>query len=66
MGRIMDPIHYDKIADKLIQFRSKFQTFGYLEDIKAQWTLDAMVKQIDELLVNIDKMAELDEKGWIK
>lgn len=62
----MDAIHYDKIADKLIQFRSLFQTFGHLEDIKAQWTIDKMVLMIDDLLFSIDNMAKLDESGWIK
>ena len=66
MGRIMDPIHYDKIADKLIQFRSKLSTFGYLENVKAQWTIDHMTNMIDALLVNIDSMAKADEKGFIR
>lgn len=62
----MDAIHYDKIADKLIQFRSQFQTFGHLQDIKAQWTIDKMVLMIDDLLFAIDNMAKLDETGWIR
>ena len=65
-GTIMDSIYYDRIADKLIQFRSKFQSFGNLTDLKAQWTVDHMVNMIDALLQNIDQMAELDAKGWIK
>jgi len=62
----MDSIYYDRIADKLIQFRSKFQSFGNLQDPKAQWTVDHMVNMIDALLQNIDQMAELDAKGWLK
>ncbi len=62
----MDPTHYDKIADKLIQFRAQLGTFGYLEDVKAQWTIDHMTNMIDALLQNIDSMAKADEKGWIR
>ena len=44
----MDAYHYDKIADKLIQFRSQLSTFGHLDDIKAQWTIDHMTnKRLD-------------------
>ena len=62
----MDAYHYDKIADKLIQFRSQLSTFGHLDDIKAQWTIDHMTNMIDALLQNIDSMAKADEKGWIR
>ncbi len=63
---LMDAYHYDKIADKLIQFRSQLSTFGHLDDIKAQWTIDHMTNMIDALLQNIDSMAKADEKGWLR
>ena len=62
----MDAIHYDKIADKLINFRSKLGSFGHLDDIRAQWTIDHMKNMIDSLLMNIDSMAKADDKGLIK
>ena len=66
MGRIMDAIHYDKIADKLIQFRSKIphEVDLSLRDAKmAAWELKV---SIDNLLWQIDNYSKRDEKGWIR
>jgi len=62
----MDAIHYDKIADKLMQFRGKLPRSGQLSDKKAEFTVDQLKIYIDGLLENIDAYAELDAKGWIK
>lgn len=62
----MDPIHYDKIADKLMQFRGKLPYVETLSDQHAQFTVEQLIIYIDGLLANIDAYAELDAKGWIK
>ena len=62
----MDPIHYDKIADKLMQFRGKLPDPSTLTDKKAEFTVDQLIIYIDGLLANVDTFAQLDAKGWIK
>ncbi len=62
----MDAIHYDKIADKLIQFHSKLPQEVDLEDYDARVTVGRMKKQISNLLLEIDIMANRDESGWIR
>lgn len=62
----MDAIHYDKIADKLIQFHSKLPQEVDLEDYDARVTVARMKKQISDLLLEVDIMANRDESGWIR
>lgn len=62
----MDPAHYEKIADQLMQFRGKLPDTTTLVDVKARWTIDEMKNRIDSLLQYIDAMADVDEKGWIR
>ena len=62
----MDAIHYDKIADKLVNFHSKLPQEVDLEDYDARIAVARMKKQISELLLEIDIMAHRDEKGWIR
>jgi len=62
----MDPTHYEKIADKLMQFRGKLPKNGTLSDKKAEFTVDQLKIYIDGLLANIDAYAKLDEAGWIR
>lgn len=62
----MDAIHYDKIADKLINFHSKLPQDVDLEDYDARVTVARMKKQISDLLLEIDIMANRDQKGWIR
>lgn len=66
MGRIMDAIHYDKIADKLIQFHSKLPEIIDLESIKAKNQVQNMKATIALLLNRIDELAQADERGWIR
>ena len=66
MGRIMDPIHYDKIADKLIQFHSKLPEIIDLESIKAKNQVQSMKATVALLLNRIDELAQADERGWIR
>lgn len=62
----MDAVHYEKIADALMQFRGKLPKDGTLSDKKAEFTVDHMKIQIDSLLSTIDIFADLDDKGWIR
>ena len=62
----MDPAHFEKIADQLMQFRGKLPDSIILVDMKARWTIDEMKNRIDSLLQDIDRLAEIDEKGWIR
>ena len=62
----MDPVHYEKIADALMQFRGKLPKDGTLSDKKAEFTVDQLKIYIDGLLKNIDVFADLDDRGWIR
>mgnify|MGYP003151264652 CR=1 FL=1 len=62
----MDPTHYEKIADQLMQFRGKLPHNGMCSNKHAEFTVHQMKIYIDGLLANIDAFAELDAKGWIR
>ena len=62
----MDAIHYDKIADKLVNFLSKLPDDVDLTNYTAKMKTHFMKRRIELLLKNIDEMANMDEKGWIR
>jgi archaellum component FlaC len=62
----MDAIHYDKIADKLIQFHSKLPDTADLELYDAKSTVEGMKIMIEKMLKLVDDMANRDEKGWLR
>lgn len=62
----MDASDYDKIVDKLIQFRRKIPLTAYLEYKNASNKAYALRLNIDFLLKLIDEFAELDGNGLIK
>lgn len=62
----MDAIHYDKIADKLIQFHSKLPQEVDLEFKDAINEVQNMKVMISNMLREIDAMARKDESGWIR
>jgi hypothetical protein len=62
----MDPAHFEKIADQLMQFRGKLPDSITLVDMKARWIIDEMKNRIDFMLLDIDRLAAIDEKGWIR
>lgn len=66
MGRIMDAIHYDKIADKLIQFNSKLPQSVDLENNNAVFLVEQMKRYIEEMLYKIERLANMDDNGWIR
>ena len=63
---VMDPSHYEKIADKLMQFRGKLPKFKHLNDDNAIKEVKAMHLAIDMLLLEIDEYAMMDSMGWIR
>ncbi len=62
----MDAIHYDKIADKLIQFHSKLPQEVDLEFKDAINEVQNMKVMISNMLREIDAMARKDQNGWIR
>ena len=62
----MDAIHYDKIADKLIQFRSKIPHYNQLSGSLAKSWTKQLERQIDALLKTVDMVAEMDDRGLIR
>jgi len=62
----MDAIHYDKIADKLINFHSKLPQEVDLELKDAINDTKNMKVVIAGLLKMIDNMAKKDQNGWIR
>ena len=65
-GHIMDPIHYDKIADKLINFLGRLPQEIDLTDKNAKVNTQAMKSAVVQLLNDIDIYADLDSNGWIR
>jgi len=62
----MEPIHYEKIADKLMQFRGKMPDTHILTGTLARIHNEKLKKQIDEMLVQIDYHAEMNRRGLIR
>jgi hypothetical protein len=62
----MDPSHYEKIADRLMQFRGKIPKAYYLSDKHAQSIVDNMQELIDHMLNEIDQLARMDDLGLIQ
>ena len=61
----MEPTDYDKIVDKLMQFRNKLPR-DHLRSRRAKVKSAELRQDIMELLLLIDEYAALDEQGWIK
>ena len=62
----MDSKEYDKIVDKLLQFRGKIPQYGALNDRVAKMAVYELNKKIDDLIWQIDNFANSDLAGWIK
>jgi len=62
----MDAIHYDKIADKLINFRARIPHDGDLTTRIGKNAVWELKNRIDDLLWQIDNYAKCDDKGWIR
>ena len=61
----MNPTDYDKMVDKLMQFRGKLRDVGQLRYHMARMTVIDMTNKIDALIMYIDEYAKLDAEGWI-
>jgi|TARA_R100000482_G_scaffold123308_2_gene72976 archaellum component FlaC len=62
----MDAIHYDKIADKLVNFHSKLPQERDLQEKTAIEHIQNMKVMIGNILREIDVLASLDNQGWIR
>ena len=62
----MDAIHYDKIADKLVNFHSKLPEDIDLECMHAKDWVKEMKTLIESMLISVDNMAIRDEKGFLR
>jgi len=62
----MDATHYDKIADKLVNFHSKLPEIADLELDAAKLQVQQMKQTIELLLIRIDSLANADDRGWIR
>ena len=62
----MDPTHYEKIADKLMQFRGKLPKDSHLQSRLARDAVDDVKNSLDVLLDMIDKLSHDDERGYIR
>ena len=61
----MDPIHHEKIVDKLMQYRGKIpKTVNPLNRNAVCATLE-LKKAIDDLLWYIESYAQAQDKGWV-
>mgnify|MGYP003146583223 CR=1 FL=1 len=62
----MTPSDYDKIVDKLMQFRGKLPKSGQVFEPRAKLSCKMMRGQLDDFILLIEEFAKLDTKGWIK
>lgn len=62
----MDAQDYDKIVDKLMQFRGKIPHYGDVNERVAKCAVYELLKSIDNLLWQIDNYSKADSLGWIK
>jgi len=62
----MDAHHYDKIADKLIQFNSKLPLECDLESDHSIFLVKQMKRSIEEMLYKIERIANIDIEGWLR
>ena len=63
---VMDAQDYDKIVDKLMQFRGKIPDNTQLTNFYAIEAAKKLRYKVDELLSAIDWYAYVDASGWIK
>lgn len=62
----MDPIHHEKIVDKLMQYRGKIPKNGQLGCKEAQRRAEMMRGWIDSIIIDVEWFASCFEKGLIK
>ncbi len=62
----MDPLHHERIVDKLMQYRGKIPKGGQLTDKGAEHYAESLRKHIDFLIGEIEWFADTDQKGLIR
>jgi len=62
----MDSTEYDKIVDKILQFRGKIPQYGMVNNGNAKKRIKHLLMKVDELIFEIDLYAHYDAQGWIK
>ena len=62
----MDSKEYDRIVDKLMQFRGKLPQTMHLTDKSAQDRTYLLRLTLDLLVGRIDEFAKSDARGWIR
>ena len=62
----MDASHYEKIADKLMQFRGKLPKGYHMRDKHAESVVDNMKDLIEHMLNELDQLARMDDMGLIR
>ena len=62
----MDPVHYDKIADALMQFRNKLPNWDHVHTEFGRDKVEVINMRIEMLLNAIDEFALLDQAGWVR
>ena len=63
---IMDAQDFDKLADKLVQFRGKIPQNAHLHQYHSRIAAKRLRVRIDNLLDALDHYAKKDNLGWIK
>lgn len=61
----MDAKDYDRLADVLMQFKGKLPLFYLETDTLEKKYVNNAHQSINELLILIDTMAKMDDKGWL-
>lgn len=61
----MDPRQYDRIADLLMQIRSKVANNLHTTHKKGEWTRDQYIDMVNKLLHATDQLADVDQKGLL-
>lgn len=61
----MDPRDYDRIADLLMQIRSKIANNLQTTTTKGKWTKEVYLDRINKLLDDTDMLAHYDQKGLL-
>ena len=62
----MEPQEYDKIVDRLIQFRGKLPLDMHITDKLSKDRAYLLRLTLDLLVERIDSFAAADSRGWIK
>jgi len=62
----MDPIHHEKIVDKLMQYRGKIPQVADINGRIGICSVYELRKQIDDLIWQIESFAKTDDQGLIR